>query len=112
MLDQGAWLMGAFDIYAHTCFITYCLILPFVVLVCGVFRITHRLEKRRRLAYRYMFGPRRVGRFLAGTLLMMAGLLPFQSMFASIKSTIDRFDYDRFAADLDRLIHLFDSPNT
>jgi hypothetical protein len=103
-------LMGAFDIYAHTCFITYCLILPFVVLICGIARITHRLERRRRLAYRYMFGPRRVGRFLAGTLLMMAALLPFQSMFASIKSTIDDFAYDKFLADLDKAIHFGQAP--
>jgi len=110
VLCQGGMLMGAFDIYARTCFITYCLILPFVVFVCGVFRITHRLDRRRRLAYRYMFGPRRVGRFLAGTLLMLAGLLPFQSMFASIKSTIDDFTYDRFAADFDKALHFGRAP--
>jgi len=112
VLVNHGMLLGALDIYAHTCLLTYCLILPFVVLVCGIARITHRLDRRRGLAYLQMFGPTRVARFLAGTLLMMAGLLPFEAMFASVKTTFsDRgFPFDKMVADVDKFLHFGHAP--
>jgi len=108
VLSTGAMLMGALDIYVHTCFVTYCVILPFVTIIVGITRIIHRLDKRRSLAYRAMFSPRRVARFIAGTLLMMLVLAPFEAMFASIKSAFSGrdFGYDKAIADFDKLIHL------
>jgi hypothetical protein len=108
VLANNGMLLGALDIYAHTCLVTYGMILPFIVLLTGIARITHHLDQRRFLAYRFMFGPRRVARFLAGTLLMMLVLLPFEAMFASIKTTISDhgFPYDKALADLDRSLHL------
>jgi membrane-associated phospholipid phosphatase len=113
VLSEGSMLLGALDIYEHTCVVTYCFILPFVVLVIGIARITHRLDRRRRLAYRYMFAPRRVGRFIAGTVLMMLVLLPFEAMFASIKSAFSAhgFAYDKVVADLDKLLHFGRAPS-
>jgi hypothetical protein len=112
VLSTGAMLMGALDIYVRTCFQTYCVLLPFAVLIAGITRITHRLDRRRSLAYRAMFSPRRVARFIAGTLVMMLALAPFESMFASIKSAFSGggFGYDEAIADFDKLIHFGHAP--
>ena len=110
--SHHAMLFGAIDIYEHTGLLTYCLILPFVVMVIGIARITHRLDRRRLLAYRHMFGPRRAARFVAGTLLMVLVLVPFEAMFASVKTTFSDSGliYDKVAADIDRTIHLGRAP--
>ena len=112
VLAKGGMLFGALDIYVHTSLLTYGLILPFVVLVAGIARITHRLDQRRGVAYRTMFGPRRVARFIAGTLLMVLVLAPFEAMFASIKSAFSGgdFGYDTVIADFDKLIHFGHAP--
>jgi len=112
VLAKGGMLMGALDLYAHAALITYCLILPLVVLVIGILRITHHLDARRGLAYRHMFAPRRTARFFAGSLLMIAVVVLFQSMFASVKTSFSRdgFPYEKALADLDKLIHFGHSP--
>lgn len=112
VIARHGMLLGALGIYARACLVTYCLILPFVVLVSGIARITHRLDRRRRLAYRRMFAPARVGRFLAGTVLMMAALLPFEAMFASVKTTFadGGFPFDKLVADADRFLHFGHAP--
>jgi membrane-associated phospholipid phosphatase len=112
VLLQGGMLMGAIDIYARACAVTYCVILPFIVLVIGIAKITHRLDGRRALAYRAMFAPRRVARFIAGTALMTLVLVPFESMFASVKSAFSdgSFPYDKLAADIDKTIHFGHAP--
>lgn len=112
VLSKGAMLMGALDIYIHTCFVTYCVILPFVLIIAGITRIIHRLDQRRNLAYRAMFSPRRVARFVAGTLLMLLVLAPFEAMFASVKSAFSGrdFGYDKAIADFDKLIHFGRAP--
>jgi membrane-associated phospholipid phosphatase len=88
------------------------MIMPYVVLIIGITRITHRLGRRRRLAYRLMFKPRRVARFAAGTVLMLFALPLFESMFASIKNTFasSGFPYDKLAADIDKTIHFGHAP--
>jgi hypothetical protein len=112
VLIKGGMLFGALDVYLHTCLLTYCVILPFAVLIAGIARIMHRLNQRRSVAYRAMFGPRRVARFIAGTLLMVLVLAPFEAMFASIKSAFSEgnFGYDKPIADLDKLIHFGHAP--
>ena len=112
VLAKGGMLFGALDIYVHTSLLTYCVILPFVVLVAGISRITYRLDQRRGFAYKSMFGPRRVARFIAGTLLMVLVLAPFEAMFASVKSAFSdgAFGYDITIANIDKLIHFGHAP--
>lgn len=88
------------------------IIYPLAVLGLGWAHITIRLDKRRKLAYRHMFNPRRMSRFYAGMVLMLA-FVPFRSMFGSIKNVISEgqgFIYDRAFADLDKTIHFGQDP--
>ena len=112
VLAHHGMLFGASDIYAHAGLLTYCLIMPFIVLTIGIARITHRLDRRRLLAYRLMFRPRRVARFFAGTVMMLLVLVPFEAMFASVKAAFSEggLIYDKLAADIDRTIHLGHAP--
>jgi membrane-associated phospholipid phosphatase len=112
VLSKSGVVFGALEIYFSACTVTYLMIMPYVVLTLGIARITHRLGRRRRLAYRLMFQPRRVARFVAGTLLMLLALPLFESMFASVKNTFagSGFPYEKLAADLDKAIHFGHAP--
>jgi hypothetical protein len=81
---------------------------PIVVTLGGILHIIHRLNHRRGLAFRHMFAPHRVARFLAGTLLMLTAMLMFTAMFSSIKTSFPLgrgFPLDVAHADLDQMLH-------
>lgn len=80
------------------------IVFPLLFILIGCGRITLRLNQRRALAYRHMFGAERISRFLAG-IVMMVGFLPFRTMFNSLKNVIpdgQGFVDDRLLADLDQ----------
>lgn len=110
---KSGTIMGALDVYMRMGLVTYLVTMPMALLVLGITRITLRLDRRRRLAYRLMFGPRRIARLIAGTVLMVCGLLPFEAMFASIKSTFlsGGFANEPLAAAIDRFLHFGHAPS-
>jgi hypothetical protein len=97
-----------FDAYTGIWLTNYGLLFPFLLWVTGYVRITLRLDRRRGLAYRAMFSRQRVGRFIAGSVLMMVGFLPFRVMFNAIKNAVpleNGFASEQFLANLDRALH-------
>jgi uncharacterized membrane protein len=105
---NGGIVLGALPTYIRLFLINYGAIAPYIVLVVGVWHVLHRLRARRALAFRHMFAAPRIGRFLAGTLLMLTALLLFQAMFASVKSVLSTgpgFAFDTVLADLDKALH-------
>lgn len=105
-IDHAAF--GALKAYARHWSTNFGIVGPFFVTVGGLLHIVHRLNKRRSLAFRHMFAPDRVARFVAGTVLMMTAMLLFTSMFSSIKTSFPHgrgFPFDVAQADLDQLIH-------
>lgn len=108
---QLAWSMLAayFDAWA----VNFGVIGPIFVTLIGVIHIVVRLNHRRSLAYRHMFAPRRVARFVAGTLLLLTAVLLFTVMFSSIKTTFPvehGFLFDVAQADIDKAIHFGTDP--
>ena len=74
----------------------------------GGVHIIIRLNKRRSLAFRAMFAPKRVGRFVAGTILLLTAVLLFTTIFSAVKTSfpIDSgFRFDVAQADIDKAIH-------
>jgi hypothetical protein len=105
-MDQLAF--GGLRAYAHQWTTNFGLVAPFVVTVGGLLHIVHRLNHRRGLALRHMFAPRRVARFVGGTILMMTAVLLFTSMFSSIKTSFplaNGFPHDIAHADIDKALH-------
>ena len=94
--------------YAGTWGVNFGIIGPYFAGLLGALHILHRLRKRRALAFRHMFAPRRVARFLAGTLLLLTVLLLFTDMFSTIKSGLSAggsFPHDLVQADIDKALH-------
>jgi len=89
-------------------FAVICLILcPMVAGLVGTIRIIHRLNSRRRLAFRYMFSPKNLSRFFGGLVLLTA-VMVFMGTFTSIKGLLpygQGFLYDQWLADIDHLLH-------
>ena len=81
---------------------------PFVALTAGIIHIAWRMKGRKRLAYRTLIAPRRLARFVAGTLFLMTAGLMFMTTFSAIKTSFsaDGFPYDRVHADIDKALHL------
>lgn len=105
-MDHTAF--GALNAYARHWSANFGLVGPFFVTVFGLLHIVHRLDQRRSLAFRHMFAPDRVARFVAGTLLMLTAMLLFTSMFSSIKTSFPYgrgFPYDVTHANIDKMIH-------
>lgn len=112
VLRSGA-VFGAFWLYAATGVIAFGLVMPYGAVVASYARIALRLGSRPSLAHRYVFAPGRVGRFVAGTSLMTLALVPFEAMFASIKSALPtngRFPDDVVQADFDKFLHFGHEP--
>ena len=111
--SRSGAVLGALWLYAIACAIAFGFVMPYGMLILGCARITLRLSDRRVLAYRYMFAPRRVARFIAGTVLMLLALMPFEAMFASVKSALPtqgRFPDDVIQANFDQLLHFGRQP--
>ncbi|MCP4182493.1 MAG: hypothetical protein GY761_04150, partial [Hyphomicrobiales bacterium] len=93
--------------YTRAYFIICLFVCPVVAVLVGITRIVHRLNNRRRLAFRYMFSPKNLSRFFGGLILLLA-LMVFLGTFTSIKMALpgeQGFIYDRFLADIDRMLH-------
>lgn len=109
-------LIGQFDlnyliamngVYGLTSLVGYGFSFPLLLGIGGLIHILHRFNRHRRLAFGIMFDARHVGRFLAGTLLMLA-MVPFRAVFNVIKISIPTdgvFLHDIALADFDRALH-------
>lgn len=108
MSGKGYLAFGTFNAYYAAWSVNFGLVGPFFVTIIGIVHITLRLDRRRSLAYRAMFAPKRVARFVAGTALLLTALLLFTTMFSAVKTSfpIDHgFRFDVAQADIDKAIH-------
>lgn len=80
---------------------------PLFAVTAGVVHIAWRMRGRKRLAYRTMVAPRRLARFVAGTVFLMTGGLMFTTTFTAIKTSFSAggFRYDQVHADIDKALH-------
>lgn len=116
-----AFVRGGFDpqqlwvtvvVYSQVWWHQYGILFPLMLAGIGWIHITLRLNRRRKLAYRTMFGPERIGRLLAGILLLSV-MVPFHTAFNAVKELIpygQGFVFDRFFADLDRTLFFGNDP--
>jgi membrane-associated phospholipid phosphatase len=113
VLAMSRPLFGRYDVYSSGCLVLCCLVLPYFVALIGLLRIAFFAGRRRALAYRHFIAPRRIGRLLAGTLLMLVMLMLFEAMYTSVKTAFSSsgFAWDRRAADLDQSLHFGVSPD-
>lgn len=81
---------------------------PVLALLTDTGLVIHRVDRRRKLAFRAVFTPARLGRYVAGSALLMAFVF-FQGTFTSIKNVLvvwqGGFTHDAIHADIDRLLH-------
>lgn len=105
----------AFEGYLFVWSVAFLLFFPALLLLGLTLAIVHRVERRRRLAFRMVLSPRRVGRAAAGAVLLLA-LMAFEGSFTSLKNAAPLFrggfPYDRPQADLDRWLHFGRDPWT
>lgn len=108
VLSADHVMVGMLGHYAKAWTIHFSVIGPFCVLLAGVIHIAFRMKSRKRLAYRTMIAPERMGRFLAGTILLLTAGLLFMSTFSSVKTALPlgrSFMFDIVQADIDKAIH-------
>jgi hypothetical protein len=108
MAGKGYLAFGMLNVYYGAWSMHFGVLGPVFVTIIGLLHIVIRLDARRRLAYRAMFAPRRVARFVAGTILLLTAVLLFTTMFSAIKTSfpIDHgFRFDVAQADIDKAIH-------
>ena len=112
VLAMSRPLFGNYDVYSSGCLVLCCVVLPYFVALIGLLRIVLFARGRRGLAYRHFVAPRRIGRLLAGTLLMLVMLMLFEAMYTSVKtaSSSAGFAWDMPAADIDQSLHFGISP--
>jgi PAP2 superfamily len=81
---------------------------PLCALAADAVITLHRFDRRRGLAFRTAFSPRRFGSLLAGSAILAAIML-FEGVFTSVKNTLvvwqGGFHFDRRFADLDAFLH-------
>lgn len=113
VVSMGRAGMVDYDIYAAGCIGLVCVVLPYAMLVLGAARIAFESKGRRSLAWRTLVSPRRVGRGVAGTLLMLVLLLAFEAMYISVKTTFSAgdFPFDTLVADIDQALHFGRAPD-
>ena len=113
VLAAGRTVFAEYDLYVLGCVILCCVLLPYLAVVLATIRIVLAGTGRRRLAWRTIIAPPRVGRFVAGTLLMLVMLLFFEAMYTSVKTTFsaEGFPYDKLIADIDRTLHFGHAPS-
>jgi hypothetical protein len=111
--SSGNVALGMLRTYAWAWSVEFGFFGPLVVLLVGTIRIAIRFDRRKNLAYRAMFAPARVARFVAGTLLLLTAVLLFTSVFSAIKTTLPLgrgFEFDVIHADLDKALHFGADP--
>lgn len=101
-----------YGVYSVGCVVLCCVVLPYIVLTLGVVRVIFLSKARRSLAWRTLVAPRRIGRLVAGTLLILAMLMFFEAMYTSVKTTFSAVDfpYDKLVADVDNALHFGRAP--
>jgi hypothetical protein len=108
LASLGAADRAAYGIYVARWATLFLLLLPAIALAVDGALVIHRFDRRRRLAFRRTFSPKRLARLLSGMALLMAMVL-FQGTFTSIKNVLpvirDGFPQDRIQADIDRWLH-------
>jgi PAP2 superfamily len=81
---------------------------PLCALSVDAVSTLHRFDRRRGLAFRKAFSPRRFGSLLTGSAILAAIML-FEGVFTSVKNTLvvwqGGFHFDRDFADLDAFLH-------
>ena len=86
---------------------------PLCALTVDSVSIFHRFDRRRGLAFRRVFSPRRLGSLVAGS-AMLAAIMLFEGVFTSVKNTLvvwqGGFHFDRLFADLDAFLHFGTDP--
>ncbi|MEO6394867.1 MAG: phosphatase PAP2 family protein [Devosia sp.] len=105
-------LATTFTAYFQLWLLDNVLVFPLLFLLLAYVRITLRLDERRNLAYRQLFSPGAIARFIAGA-LMMAAFVPFRTSFNAVKNAIPEahgFTADKFLADLDQALHFGVAP--
>ena len=109
---SGLTAMADYNVYCTGCIALVLVVLPYATMTLGAARIAFTCTGRRSLAWRTLFSRRRVGRGLAGTLLMLVLLLLFQAMYISVKTTFSAgdFPFDPVIADIDRAMHFGRAP--
>ena len=99
--------------YAPVWIKVFFLLFPFVYGMLGVLHVVHRVDKRRRLAFRMTFSGKRLAHFGAGLVLLFAMMI-FHEAAGSIKDALPvwhgGFLYDAAQADIDRLLHFGEDP--
>ena len=113
VLLAGRTVFAEYDLYVLGCVILVCVLMPYAAIVLAAIRIVFAGTRRRRLAWRTIIAPPRVGRFVAGTLLMLVLLLFFEAMYTTVKTTFsaDAFPYDKLIADIDKALHFGHAPS-
>lgn len=97
----------AYSHYVKLFVLNYLILCPLITFFVGLTRIIHRIDGRRKLAFRYMFSAEHLARLLSG-LLLLGALMIFLGTFTSIKMALPGelgFLYDRQLADFDRMLH-------
>jgi PAP2 superfamily len=101
---NGAGDRAAYFSYMGQAVLLALLLFPFSAVIADSVGIIHRFDKRRKLAFRRVFTPRRFGSLLTGAVLL-TGILFFQGVFTSIKNGLviwqGGFHYDVTLAAVD-----------
>lgn len=106
--SKGYLAFGSLSAYWGAWSMNFGLLGPIFVAIIGMSHIILRLGRRRNLAYRAMFAPNRVGRFVAGTILLLTAVLLFTTMFSALKTSFPLdggFRFDQAQANIDKAIH-------
>lgn len=82
--------------------------MPVIAIAFDLFLLVHRFDRRRALAFRRIFSPKRMAGLISGVFLL-GGLMFFQGSFTSIKNMLPAlrggFVDDRAQADIDAWLH-------
>lgn len=113
VITAGQPMFAQYDVYVLGCIVLCCLLLPYLALILVAIHIMLTRKSRRPLTWQTIIAPRRVGRFIAGTLLMLVLLLFFEAMYTSVKTTFSArgFPYDKLVADVDAALHFGQAPS-
>lgn len=104
----GRWEQSSHTLYFAQWSLLFLGFMPMIAVTFDLVLAIHRYGSGRVRAFKLLFGIKRLSRFVAGILLLMA-LMIFQGSFTSIKNMLPilsgGFPYDTLHADIDRFIH-------
>jgi hypothetical protein len=109
----GAADRAAYAIYVARWLMLFGVMLPVIALLVDAAWIVHRFDRRRGLAARHVFSPRRLAALFAGMALLQ-GMILFQGTFTSVKNGLSvwsgGFLHDVVQADVDKALHFGADP--